>query len=787
MIFSYRPFEKLLIAAGLHAPEHKAGGDGFDIWSVKATNPFGGTKLHVLHLKSDATWSSARNVQTLIKQFSIPSSSLFAIREESSRLDGTARILKEFGVQKVLSRQQLLGEALKATISRPDGSGPDLDSRFFVPPKLTSNFSEPSHHSAIDLLSTWLEGKGPATPGVGVVVANSGIGKTTLARRLYQSLSKKDDRGRVPVLIESYSWRKLSDAPDLTLWDVWKEGLSAGAVGISAEDTFETCIREGILLPIFDGFDELCLLRSRQFRAEEVLANLQALVVESNGRLLITTREGFWNDVDDEVRQQCTVFNLEPFDQHLRNKFFEDRFPTNFTARTAAKKVMQRIETEAHDNPTGYPNPLERITSIPAVLELISGSVETNGSEATLQQYGALLGRDPLKAILLALCERERARHELIATADEQLDVFAELARGWTENGLMNRENIELVAQDSCAAFADQHQREKLFLPHSMIEGRGNEFSFRFDFLRDYLQAIWLEKHWSDATKFTEFSELVADDAFGPLSQVLEYTVQCLINLNNHIEVLQRLADARKRFTELMLHKSTGGLWHLATSYFNRTGVVTRLERTDKLLELFGTPASRRFDGLQLRNRIASLDLRGVEFINCKFDGCTFFGCDYNEASSFTSCDFLGPFRFDRCTGAPNLVSPAAMSAEAREALAGSPSHSIKLINQDMIRRAFRLAFQKFARGAGFQAIDVDIRNRGPLGHSPLKDDVWESLERSGIVTRHSISGVGRDRGMAISAESFNDVRQFVDNALISGRLAQAMSEVAATHGVTIY
>lgn len=94
------------------------------------------------------------------------------------------------------------------------------------------------------------------------------------------------------------------------------------------------------------------------------------------------------------------------------------------------------------------------------------------------------------------------------------------------------------------------------------------------------------------------------------------------------------------------------------------------------------------------------------------------------------------------------------------------------------------LPLQKFARGGVFNTIDAENRNKGPLGHSPLCEDVWNALLRANVVQKHAISGVGKDRGLGIAREHQHEVRQFTDNALLSGAVAQAVAAVAKDYGI---
>lgn len=779
-------FGNVLKAAGLDSVELLTSGAGWQFWHVEIPNAFAPSKLQILHLMSDATWESAPSIRAFINESKFSRLTCYAVVEPSARvLNDPKKLLEAFSVSQALTPRQFLGKAIKSSILGDIKSTVTEDLGTFIQPKvLTPNGGE---FPALQYLRAWVEGTEPAESRLGVLVADAGIGKTTMCRHLRQLILKFTSGEQVPLLIESDHWRKLADVLDLNMWDIWKQSLARQAQGISVEGTFNTCVHEGILLPIFDGFDELCSLRSRQFAVDNTLHALIKLVNDGDGRMLMTTREGYWeNNVHSELQKRCTVFRLLPFDQHLRDKFFEERFPKDFDARKRAKAVAQAVESQLYADVTAkYPKPLARPTSIPAVLELIAASVEDENSELLVKEYQARLKADPFDSVLAMLCERERHRQGIKATAIEQLDVFSQLAMDWNQDEFL-KEDIEIAASATCAIFDDENQRRLLFAPHPLLVLRENAYSFRFEFLRDFLRSLWLENHWNSPKELEKTAAFFEKNAAGT-TPTFEYLAMRLLHGGRHRAWSKTVVTLAKNFRKN--HPlALSGLWHLSTILFNKLdGVSTKTDRLEKLLDIFGDSKSRKFTDLILQGRLASLDLTSLTFSNCRFDSCVFYSCDFDSSSHFVDCMFTGDLLFENCKAlsSVNLTRPSIVSAEATEAfLAGGIGNKGSILNKDAIQRVFRLALQKFVRGGALHTIDVAFRNRGALGQSLLNDEVWDALMKTGVVIAHTISGLGKDRGLAIAKKHQHEVRQFIDNAIVSGGVLAAIQTICREKGL---
>jgi hypothetical protein len=198
-----------------------------------------------------------------------------------------------------------------------------------------------------------------------VLVAPAGLGKTTLARAVANGISTSKQRA-IPVLVESAQWQNLIN---LTLPNILNAAilhLIPEAVGLTNQKLFQLLVREQLLVPIFDGFDELCLHPNSHYNPTMLITELLELVGDTGARIFITTRETFWEtygigDADGKIKR----INLQGFSNEQRRRFFskrlkspEERDIANRVAREVGERVYEgdliRKELQA-DRASGVP------------------------------------------------------------------------------------------------------------------------------------------------------------------------------------------------------------------------------------------------------------------------------------------------------------------------------------------------------------------------------------------------------------------------------------------------
>ena len=135
-----------------------------------------------------------------------------------------------------------------------------------------------------------------------VLSANAGVGKTTLSRQLIHTLAERiNERRTIPVYVEAQHWQKRLNISSVDeLWDVIDNSLrmfSAPPLQMT-ETLFHHALRQGYFCFIFDGFDELCSEAATHFDPPTILADLSDAVLQSEARILLTTRNAFLEHAD---------------------------------------------------------------------------------------------------------------------------------------------------------------------------------------------------------------------------------------------------------------------------------------------------------------------------------------------------------------------------------------------------------------------------------------------------------------------------------------------------------
>ena len=490
-------FGQVLPCVGLSNPQSVLSGDRWALWQASEERAFGEAQiLHLLYFDSRAVWGTVDEAVEKAKSRVLTSRQRYhAICQNSSDLaKDLSRLQKVTGAVSALTVRQMLSKTIG---QRLGGQLQDEEAdRLFVPPDLQPVSSElelvgnEAALKALPTLSDWLMDDSGRGSRVGVLVANAGVGKTTVARQLFRHLRGKDGKGRFPILVESDQWAKLSDRSSLSLWDVWRESLDALYSSALARDDFEIGVEYGLFLPIFDGFDELCTKLGAHFVVGETLTQLLQLLEDTEGRILLTTRDAFWLEALASTRRtELKHFRLLAFNKPQTAKYLENRFrqPKDFAKRDVAEKILQRIAQLAHaQGGEDMPEVRQRLTAVPLVVTLAAECADIEASEAAVLKYGNLLGSDdPLRGLLLILFERERERRKLALTPEQQFELFAQLALNCGD--IFSGEQLRLFA--AIHGLTQPGPQLDALKSHALLKTAGTNYSFRFDFLGRYLAA----------------------------------------------------------------------------------------------------------------------------------------------------------------------------------------------------------------------------------------------------------------------------------------------------------
>jgi NACHT domain len=771
------PFSDVVEALGAldTAPLEKS--EHWEFYKVRYQTPAGSLVANYLSLAYDCPLQEAsqKNLNRW-RDLAGPTSSYTAIITANSPLGAdVAKITKLFRARSTTTSRDLLYQnVLSVFMPRLGLSNPG---EYFIEPDiaLVGGQTRPAlPYIVSDLLAA--RSFGPDQVCADVLVAPAGLGKTTLARAIASGISNSRQQRAIPVLVESAQWQNLIN---LTLPNILNAAilqLIPEAVGLTNQKLFQLLVRERLLIPIFDGFDELCLHPNSHYNPTTLITELLELVGDTGARIFITTRETFWEtygigNAGGKIRR----INLQGFSNDQRMRFFKKRLKST-EERDIANRVAREVGERIYENEVGRKElQAERASGVPLLLELVALYVDGNPS-ATF----APASRDPLGPLLERMCERENVRQQLNISAESQMQIFEELFRDSSDD--ISRSDLAFYVQytepDVTKDILLRFESHAFFSP-------GNDVRARFESLKVYFIARWLanrlENAIEKASTESSITELLEKSASGD-TDVFDFLVDRFLSMERttaRAAITHALQMTRPR------PRSDGAisaLFHLAQRLAHR-GDNTKIGRTSQLFEFLGI--ANPVGHISIFGQISSLDLSGIKFTNSFFKDSEFYNCTFSDSTVFETCRFEGELAFVNCklAGSVSLINCELSENAEREwdRQAGRASKSI--ISEKSAREALRDILRRFIGPFGFSTIKDADKNSGVIKRNPCGETAWEELLKAKIIDRHPISGVpGGGLHVLETAEVRHEVRSFLDNAALGPRL-QRIIESILKHG----
>lgn len=782
-------FGEIITALGATELREKSKSEHWELAEAVFETPAGNVSATYLYLKSKCPWAEAtpRNLSDWsansgaagYKVVLAPSSTL------SGDLDRVQRVFR--GVKAQTTRDLLLesfARQLKAS------GAEQFDDSYFIDPDLTlaDNTTIPN---ASSYLAQWLNthpSKEGQQPSIAVVVADGGVGKTTLARVLSTRIANQN-KTAFPVLVESGMWRDVIQS-NVQLKTIIERAIAKRYVHAarltSSEDALRALFRSGVFVLIFDGFDELCVHPGSTVSPKQILEELAELSkIEDEGfqsRILVTTRESYWQSIQTEVdSSQLEIFKIRGFDNEKKKTYFQKRLKSA-AARDLALRLAKQISGAMFGRVTPEAETSDRPSGVPFILDLIARYIEDNGEAQPLNPYEA----DPLGTLLEGICRRENLRQRLGIDPYKQLELFEELFREYEDK----------ITHGDLATFAEVlcNVRDKDTLArltnHVFFTNAGPQLlAARYEVLRVYFVARFLSKGLlqaeSEASR-AKIARLLAAQSAGR-TQVIEWLVDQLRRQSR-----DRLLDAVQKAHEIVLEQADVGerqsaqiaLTHLAAALVEDQ--KTRADRTGAVAELFGISMNKNgqfvWRRLAFGGVVSNLDLSTVTFEECVFNNVTFTKCRFSTSTVFASGEFVGDLSFAGCENVGDLkvTDKCLLSKEAEYELAR--------VHNDTARREVRVslaedaavrALRRFKTEVGFVPGQARRMGNGFRPGNPYNQKIWDTLFSAGIVERHTISGV-TEGGLNVvnDKEVRKEILDFLDNGVLGGRLRGAINQM---------
>ena len=339
-------------------------------------------------------------------------------------------------------------------------------------------------------------------------------------------------------------------------------------------------------------------------------------------------------------------------------------------------------------------------------------------------------------------------------------------------------QDLRLYASTHCG-LDDVGPQQEALRSHVVLHHRNEDFIFRFDFLADYLAARGLTDHLlRRPTVDRRAIQLLEDQARGG-SGLFERAVERLFVLRP-AKWKEELSAAWVNLRAEASSQAKSGLLHLMLQAVEHdVGSGPRSDRTKVLYQVLGFPEGSPLQDLHIEGTVAGLDLRGISLIGCTFESAGFAKCAFDSATKFQGCAFDGAFDVEDCEGFGQAsFEECRPGPRAREVIQALQAPGVRLpVTTEQIRSTVRLALEKFQRGVGFKSLARANCRRGRIVRSPICDQVWDSLERYGVIESIRISGLP-EGGVSIAEGKKGEVYSFLANAMLTGSLREAVDSL---------
>ena len=758
-----------------------------ELWEVEYPTPTETVKGYYLYLNHDCLYSEAS--QSNLAEWSKKSNSKgyeLIVTPKSDLFHDLVRTKETFNGKSVATLENLLK---KNFLDKYSPREIDRISEF-INPKIELISKE--RVKGTEHLIDWLVYKQPKkenSPRLAVLSASGGIGKSTLAREISGRLFASGEA--IPLLIESAQWRHLiSDR--VSIEDVWDAAISnafknpAGLIGNI--EALRVLVRHKLLVPIFDGFDELCVSKHSVYTPKDLINELVGLVGDTGARILITTRETFWDLSSIGVElNNVERFKLLGFDAEQRKEYFKKCLKNKYDI-DAANTIASQLRGAIYPSLPREEEARERLDGLPFILKLIAAYVDgTNGINLTIDPYSA----DPLDRLLKSICERENVRHNLNFEKEEQMVFFEELFRAFP--GGISRD--EIFTYLGIFNISDLAIKE-IFLDHPLLvkSGVGKEYwEPRYEVIRTYFIARFLAKSLQktllqEPDKQTVI-RLMALSKDGK-TEVLDW-ITTQINILTEARRDEAIKHALKMIQECMesldiqvaldAKMACSALFHMSTMLIDTPGLSKR-EKAEKVARHMGSVVA---DKIACKNIAIQGEISGFDFSRFVFDSCCFIdvdfvNCEFSQNTVFDNCAFDGVLEFTNSNNQKHCVLRACRFSDNSDVVWQKIKETVapEDVTKKIIIEGMRQCLEKFVKPFGFASIQYQNRFNGKFGKNPFKDEIWDSFLHEDLIIRHAISNV-KDGGCKImDDEAKKEIREFFSSGFMGIKLKKVLNGV---------
>lgn len=314
-----------------------------------------------------------------------------------------------------------------------------------------------------------------------IITGSGGIGKTAFAYELTKKINSAQDNTSA-IYIDargiSSTLLHLSHNDNIDLYSFYEASVQKSTDKNKIDyDLFRINVDNGNIVIIIDGLDEIISRLGDLFDVREFFNSIQSFSDGiGNGKVVLTSRNYFWN------KSKSADFNIQtieilPFDKNKAEEFFNKRYPNSSKIVNRAMSISESI---LGMNSQEY---------IPYVLECVAFMIDdaVENDDYYDPDFDSDILRQDIKNdfILGKLCVREGERLEQVSV-DNQVKLFFEIA-------LNNLSVKEFKSSCKRVVLDEINDRQiEAFLSHPIIDLKGNNVSFRYDFFKNHIKNIYI-------------------------------------------------------------------------------------------------------------------------------------------------------------------------------------------------------------------------------------------------------------------------------------------------------
>jgi hypothetical protein len=465
--------------------------------------------------------------------------------------------------------------------------------------------------------------------GLLVILADAGHGKTSLAREIAYEMARthlERADAPVPIFVPFAEHRRVTDWAGLVLVRLQEHGV----LGLHS-DAFDFLLKEGRIVLILDGFDEM----SEESGIKIAEENLRMIAdhTHERGRVVLTSRSTFF-------RSSAEVAQI--IEQRLDQSFIRVYELLKFDASQRRDYLVKRLGSAAEANRVlSVMRPNEALTELagsPLVLNMLASAIAEGAGRFTGGRDRASLYGAYFKAVF----ERERLRQGHQLSDDEQFEFLERIADSMfaDRTSVYSRADVAYFVAEALPKRIERLRGRKTeeealtskLCDHAAFSTEGSAIRFDHPTFRDFFAATRWARHIRDGSLQSLSRPNLPDAAVDFLAEMLPK------------DVIRRLAQGS------LTRSADGDLFRnvlrLVDSYCRDYYPSDFDLRRDLFASLVGSNPlafnSRDLSGIGLEGA----HLTAASFVRANLDGTRFVACSLDGADF--SKAFLRMTLFDR-------------------------------------------------------------------------------------------------------------------------------------------